>query len=176
MTEARKRVTQFRLQPFRRAFYRERIRHWLRLVAGRWRMAKDRTVLRSQEWYLQRVSTVLLIQKAVRGLIARKTDVPLLKFCFRQYQAHLQIRIHSLKFSIWQRCRIPESDMLQTAGALAEQLHFFQHTQHQGKRIKGFKTDKDLTAYIRSMQKAESRDRIQQQRNTREGRIRMLTL
>lgn len=167
-------VENIKLNRFRAVYYQGRLRHWLKLLAGKWRMRKQSRLSMDLSRYLSRVPTLLCIQKLVRGFLVRRIEVPHLRSLRSIRFAHSLKRIQVLKASLWRETRSFDDNIIKNALAVAEQLQYFHQTLQQGRKIKGFKTDKDLSAYIRSMEKAEARDRKHQTLALAEVRIKAL--
>ena len=173
MVKARKELIALKIQSFRVMYAKGRIRHWLRLLAGRWRMNKERWPLLPD--YSRLVSHIVTVQKLVRGFLVRKIELPKVRGRAAIRCKRLAAIQTAMKAAVWSRTRQMEDDILKNALAVGEQLAYFQQTVSQGKKVKGFKRDKDLTMYVRSIQKAEARDRKMQVWKVAETRVGMLT-
>lgn len=174
MVFAKGTVETIKLNRFKAVYFRARLSHWLKLLAGKWRMRREKPQNINISRYLAEMPKILSIQKLIRGFLTRHLALPRLRSLQFVRFAHNLKRGQALKAVLWRKTRTFDDNIVKNALAVAEQLQYFHQTLQQGRKIKGFKTDKDLSAYIRSMEKAEARDRKHQTLALAEVRIQAL--
>ena len=162
MTLARRVVVDMKIARFRKVYYAARLKHWLKLLANKWKIRKLMKLPVEFSRFLGEMPKILMIQNLIRRFVMKNRLIPHLKSLNLIRKAHKMSRIRAIKASLWLETRPNDDNILKNALAVAEQVQYFQQTMQQGRKIKGFKTDKDLRLYIRSMEKAENRDRRQQ--------------
>jgi len=167
-------IENIKINRFKAVYYRARLTHWLKLLAGKWRMRNKKHKIFDISHYLCEMPKILSIQKLIRGFLTRQLALPRLRSLQLVRFAHNLKRGQALKAALWRKTRTFDDNVVKNALAVAEQLQYFHQTLQQGRKIKGFKTDKDLSAYIRSMEKAEARDRKHQTLALAEVRIKAL--
>ena len=149
-----------KFESFRRVFFAGKLQHWYPLLVNKLRERKDRVNYAKGD-YCRYLPCIRTMQRLARGFLVRKRVILWVKINAKLRTNRAIARFRRLKTAIWAESSSIEGNLVAVAISVESQIAALLDNLKQGKQVKGFTSEKEVTDYLNSLEKAEAQTRRQ---------------
>ena len=143
----------------RKVYFQAKLTHWYPVMVNRYREKRGKRIRKLD--FTCFLTQIVTVQKHIRGYLVRKYQL----FWFQTWKKHRISRKNRFfprkKLEIWGKTVNFEEDLLKTARAVEEQIADSQIMVRQGRKVRGFDSEKEMAEYFGSLEQAEITGRRQ---------------
>lgn len=150
-----------KFESFRRVFFAGKLQHWYPLLVSKLRERKDRVNYAKGDYY-RYLPYIRTMQRLARGFLVRKKAILWVKINAKLRVRREIARSQRLKAVLWAESSSIEGNLVDIAISVETQIATSLEALKQGKRVKGFASEKEALDYLNSLEKAEAQSRRQQ--------------